>query len=198
MQASQSEEPCLHDPSNIGLRAFLKDATADKHNAIDTSFARFDFASQGGFVRFLAAHLLVWRELARPWQRVLARRLDIEAPDYRGMLEQDLRLSTGSREVDLPPLAPRSIACDVGLAYVLAGSRLGMSAIARLPSWGKAHGLGLGYMSDRRGVEIFRSLVILLDGPEGGALDRDLVLNSANACFDMFDEAVERMEGVEL
>jgi heme oxygenase len=185
-------------PRPESLRYFLKRETAIAHDNLDASFALYALDSRAGYVGFVIAHLIAWRALARHWTDALATLIAADAPDYAAMLEADLRDIVDGTVPDLPDLpnlpglSVETPASAAGLAYVLAGSRLGVTVIARQPTWGHVHGRGTRFMDDRQGTIIFRQLIAFFDSPAGLALDRAAALRSAREGFDAFAQAAEK------
>lgn len=174
-----------------GLRLFLKQQTAARHQQIDDSFDQFKLDTQQGYSGFLTAHCIAWSALADNWSEAVAHLLGTAAPDYAQMLLQDLAELGQPAAVGLPQVAVESPGCDAGMAYVLAGSRMGIGTINRKPHWGSSNGHNSRFLTDGQGADLFRGVIAYLDGPQGQALDQSLVLQSALQCFDVFGKAVE-------
>lgn len=185
--------PVVSTPSGsqTGLRSLLKQQTAARHQQIDDSFDQFRLDTQTGYTGFLTAHCIAWSALADDWSKAVAHLLGTAAPDYAQMLVQDLAELGRQATAGLPEISVETPACDTGLAYVLAGSRMGIGAINRKPHWGSSNGHVSRFLNDGQGADLFRGVIAYLDGPQGQALDQSLVLQSAHQCFDVFGAAVE-------
>jgi heme oxygenase len=185
--------PVLGTPPGpkTGLRSFLKQETAARHQQIDDSFDQFKLDTQEGYSGFLTAHCIAWSALADDWSKAVAHLLGTAAPDYAQMLVQDLAELGPPAAACLPEVAVECPACDAGMAYVLAGSRMGFGAISRKPHWGTSNMHESRFMKDGQGADLFRAVIAYLDGPQGQALDQSLALQSAHQCFDVFGAAVK-------
>jgi heme oxygenase len=175
--------------SQRGLRAFLKKKTAENHEALDNIFAGFCLDEEKGYQDFLSAHYVAWSAMSSYWVDALENTLEIQAPGYSALLAADLEdMRDGGAEA-LPTLSVKKPLSDAGLAYVLAGSRLGIGAIARQPTWGNLNRRASRFISDSQGIDIFRRLTAYFDGTQGHLIDRDMALQSAHDCFDAFAAA---------
>lgn len=83
-----------------------------------------------------------------------------------------------------------------GVAYVLAGSRMGIAAIRRQPNWGVNHGRAQAYLSDDSGGPVFRALVDWMKGLDGSSIDRDRALVAARETFGLFRDGLEQARKV--
>lgn len=182
--SAKSRPSCRH-----GLRAYLKAETTSKHEALDRLYAAFRLEEKDGYAEFLSAHCVAWSAMSARWADAIGNILGIEAPDYLSLLVNDLQDIGEAGPAVLPVLASREPRSDSGLAYVLAGSRLGIGAIARQPNWGILNQRATRFIADSRGIDIFRKLAAYLDGPQGDLIDREMALQSANDCFDTFAAA---------
>lgn len=110
------------------VRHFLRQATADQHALVDEAFAAFDLSDPASYGAFLAAHARVLPEAediiakAALWQEW--------TPRARLLLE-DLKALGQPCGQPLAPLRVEDPASQWGMLYVLEGSRLGGSLLAK-------------------------------------------------------------------
>jgi len=180
------------------LRSCLKAGTDSQHKELDSLFQSLDLTDRHGFAVFVAAHLIGWRAAWQVWSSFAADRLEMTLLDYPAMMSADLA-DLGFDAARLPKLAlaENGLCADgvhraAGIAYVLAGSRMGISAIRRQPNWGTDHGRADTYLSDDSGGRFFRALLDWMNGPEGHAIDRDRALDAARGTFGLFRAALEQ------
>lgn len=168
----------------------LREATGAAHVRLDVSFGSLDLISAAGETRFLVAHAIGVGSLYGDFSRFCRDTLEFACPDYPDMLRLDL-LERGIDTGALPRLDFEYRADDklasCGIAYVMAGSRLGMALIRRAPYWGKLHGHRSRYMEDERGHAVWKAMVPLLRA--------ETVASQANAAaisaFDLFSRAFD-------
>lgn len=184
-----------HVSAAENLRGFLKRETAAKHDYLDSIFAGFELETLAGYAGFLSAHYIAWNAMSDAWSAALRDLIGFEAPDYAAMLRDDLRDVGVADLADLPNLTVRPCESQAGLAYVLAGSRLGIGAIARQPNWGGRNDTGHRFLTDPQGANIFRTLIARFDRSDDGEFDPQLALEAANACFDAFVSAAQSVHG---
>ena len=177
-----------------GLREYLRDSSRDAHAAVDASFGSLDLTRRDDYQRFLAAHYMA----ALPLQPLLAgfaeRHLDMAAPDYPALLEEDLA-GLGVEPKRLPRLSVDLID-ESAASYVLAGSRLGMSMIRRQGYWGAATGRPSAYMEDDRGIVVWRRLLTWFAEQRMNPEVAAQTLEAARRCFDLFGSAFAVSKGV--
>jgi len=174
------------------LLGVLREATGPSHERLDGAFGSLDLARRDDLARFLRAHLMGLTPLFESFRRYVRDTLTLPCPDYPAMLRDDLaalgdEALTGSI---LPrPAAIDQTGADAGVAYVVAGSRLGLTVIRQRGYWGAAEGFRSSYMEDTGGHAAWKALVPRLralrpDNPEGEAARA-----AALASFDTFARA---------
>lgn len=184
-----SENSCRSD-----LRSYLRAQTRPEHDALDTAMSRFDLETERGYRAFLATNLLAWSCLAGHWESFLAETLRTDAPDYCALLEQDLAELGSDNANGLPPISPPHIACPGGMAYVLAGSRMGMATIRKRPNWGARTGRARRFVEDRAGPNLFRTVIAHLESLPQDKASRAASAESATLTFDIFRCALEQVK----
>jgi heme oxygenase len=124
-------EPISRDPLST-LHRSLRAATRSDHLAVDRLIGQLDLARREGYGRLLSIHHAVLQVLKSEW-----RPEDLD--DFRAMSR---RLQNDLRVLGFPTANPQSMLCtplaegnNLGIAYVIRGSRLGSSVLRpRIPS----------------------------------------------------------------
>ena len=119
----------------MSAHAELRAATASDHEAVDAAFERFDLGEPGSYADFLTAHA---RALP-PVEAALAARGGPPVRPRAPLLYADLAALGRAPPPVLPVAAPRTEAEAFGMAYVIEGSRLGGSMLARRIGAGLPH-----------------------------------------------------------
>lgn len=150
----------------------------------------FDLETEEGLHAFLATNFVAWSCLAKHWGSFLANTLGVEAPDYPQLLRQDLDELSGCHAA-LPALTMAyDITAPEGMAYVLAGSRIGMATIRKRPNWAAHSGLAQRFMNDNSGPDIFRAVVAHLNSLPEADGTWSAATRSAEQTFELFVEAL--------
>jgi heme oxygenase (biliverdin-IX-beta and delta-forming) len=146
----------------------LRAATAADHEIVDSAFSAFDLSNPGDYGRFLRAHA---RALPSIETAVSGMDLPVKLRPRSAMLAADLDMLGATDPGPSPFPAPGDQAEAFGMAYVIEGSRLGGSLIARtLPDGAPASYLSAGHL---RGE--WRAFLDAFDhaaGDDGTWLDR--------------------------
>ena len=165
----------------------LRAATADKHEAVDATFARYDLADAGDYAAFLTAHARVLPAV----EHALA---DVEAlPSFAPRTPQlAADLSALDRLMPAPDMVspPASDAAAWGMLYVIEGSRLGGAFLARaVPD-----PLPKAYLSAAHERGGWRQLLQSLDAAaaNGGGMWVHDAIAAARATFDLYAAAANR------
>lgn len=168
----------------------LREATRDRHDAVDAAFARFDLADVECYRAFLEAHarallpvetaLAGWSELF-PEGTVAPRGLALAAD------LSDLGVAADGLE-RLPPPRIEEPEAAWGAAYVLEGSRLGAALLVR--AVGGA--LPRRYLASAHPQGAWQKFLKSLNGFIYRDDQAALAIASAERVFDMFTEAVLR------
>lgn len=172
------------------VRGLLRLETADAHDRIDAAYGALAIESEADFTTFLAGHYIAWSCLTPRWSRFVGNTLNLSAPDYAGMIAADLDELPGANRAALALPAFEVPACDLGLAYVLAGSRLGNTVIRRRDNWGKSRGLAQRFLEDDRGAAIFRGLCAHLQAQQLSAYAAERCIASARQTFALFSRSL--------
>lgn len=170
------------------MHQLLREATHAAHESLDGMFGSLDLTSREGYARFLSAHLIGMRALQAPFRRFVADELGLDAPDFVGMLEEDLA-AIGLNPDALPSIAMASEMEASGITYVISGSRLGLAMIRKQEYWGKQAGTATSYMEDTNGLAVWRALVAWMNGHTPGATEAEAISAAARHAFDVFRQA---------
>lgn len=109
-------------------------------------------------------------------------------PDYPAMLREDL-VELKANGDPVPPHNGQAADPQPGIAYVIAGSRLGLAMIRKHGYWGRAHDLPSRYMEDLQGQAIWKELARRLDTTVLPPADADVQCQAAVAAFETFHTA---------
>lgn len=176
--------------ARTGLIAFLRAATADAHQGLNSRFSSLPLDQEDGYRRFLIGHAIGWAALGPELRDLAATVPDVDAPDYQAMLAADLA-DMGVDAAALPQVRAAASECPAAVAYVLAGSRMGIAMIRRQPNWARENGRAGRYLADPSGPDLFRGLRDWMDGPAGASIDRDAAARAACGAFTVFAEAFD-------
>jgi len=170
----------------MSARTALRASTADKHDAVDTAFGRFDLSDPGAYGAFLTAHARALPAV----ERVLGacRTLPAFAP-RTDALRADLAALGLPMPDPLPLAPPEDDAAAFGALYVIEGSRLGGAMLAKqIPA-----GLPRDYLSAVHQPGGWRAFGDVLDRAEkaGGPGWIDRAVAAAEATFDLYAEATK-------
>ena len=169
------------------LRSFLRAETASDHERVDAAFGAFDLQDRAGYAGFLRAHHAALGGLPP-----LAP-LGLPPVDQRPLLEADLEGLGLALPTPLPRLRLADEAEALGAYYVLVGSRLGARVLSsELEAGARPHAAHNQYLSDLGAEDAWRSLRIVLSGPD--PFDRARVLAGARATFSHFEAAARSCE----
>ncbi|CAN5325060.1 N/A [soil metagenome] len=163
------------------LRMALRAATAVDHEAVDAAFSRFDLTSLESYTQFLLAHA---RALG-PLETAVAGIWSASRERYP-LLASDLA-DLGVESSSDGALVLSGEAAAWGVIYVLEGSRLGGSILAKCV----ADGLPVRYLSAAHEDGSWRQFAEALElagGSEGGAW-RDAAISGAKSAFARFAKA---------
>ncbi|WP_236711197.1 heme oxygenase-like domain-containing protein [Novosphingobium barchaimii] len=149
-------------------------------------------SGRSDLARFLAAHAIGLAPLFPAFRGFVEERLGLECPDYPAMLRADLA-ALGIDVAALPVVdVPAEITGDdaaAGVAYVVCGSRLGLTMIRQRGYWGEAEGFRSAYMTDGRGHEAWKALVPTLRGGTFTPAQAEAARAAALAAFAVFTGA---------
>ena len=180
------------------LRFSLREQTAKDHAEIEALFETLDLSREAGMAAFLAAHASVLAAFRHHLRGRIPRSM-IAGALIEKACNLDALISTDLVTLGYPPAVPRAALPSaplhpLGLAYVVAGSRLGAKLLRR-------H----AYRSDSARV---RAACTYLQAPEGDALwpafvghlrthvysehESREILSSASAGFRCFETAFYR------
>jgi heme oxygenase len=177
-----------HGPQS-GLRQALRAGTRDAHARIDSALPSLAFADPLLYVAFLRWHAAIVPPLEDALQEAGIARLVPDWAERRRtpVLMADLRaLGTACP----PPLAlevPRQDAALIGTAYVLEGSRLGGTALARtVPA--PMRPAATAYLEHGAGSRLWPRFVEIIDALPG--IDTLAATAAANHTFALFETAM--------
>lgn len=157
----------------------MRAATADAHDDLDRAFEAFDLNQLDGFDAFLRVHQTAMTAVAPVFERFVHDELAMAAPDYPAMLAADLGGSANPHAV-----APADLD-GVGAAYVVAGSRLGLSVLRK-----RGFARPSRYMEDREGLAVWRALTAWMAAQPADAAQQRRAEASARAGFEVFSRAL--------
>lgn len=168
----------------------LRGATQASHESLDRKLGALALDEQDSYTHFLSVHFAGISPLFAAFDRFVSDELAIDAPDFPEMLRADLS-ELGIDAGSLRRLEKHPDAQGAGLAYVIAGSRLGVAAIARGGYWGKSHECASRYMTDTKGLAIWRALVPFLQNGTYSPTRTRHACDAALAGFATFEAAFE-------
>ncbi|MEL6914542.1 MAG: biliverdin-producing heme oxygenase [Pseudomonadota bacterium] len=167
------------------LRWVLRDATGEDHRRLDALVADLDLGTEAGLVPFLRANALAYGALL-PADPALhghvSRRL--------ALIDTDLAALGAGRPASMDALAAPAQAAALGFRYVIAGSALGGTVLARIHAGGgNARVLAAGrFLGDTELMALWRAVIVEL-GAYGGP--HAPVIEGARQCFRLFERCFE-------
>lgn len=173
------------------MRQLLRHATASSHEALDQRFGSLDLTDRDDYARFLGAHFIGIAALAPTVRAFAADALGVAMPDYPALLADDLD-ALGVPAARLPRVIVPPALEPAAVAYVVAGSRLGIAGLSRLPSWGSRHAVARAYMEDVEGLHLWRALLGWMAARPLAPAAGEALVASAEAAFAVFAEAFAR------
>jgi len=177
------------------LLSHLRDATRTSHEVLDAAFGSLNMADRGDYVRFLSGHAIGLAPMFEPFRSFVEDELGMVCPDYPGMLRDDLaRLDVDART--LPRVAVQGELSPIGTGYVVSGSRLGLTVIARGGSWGTEHGVPSSYMADTQGLAVWKAAAARLKQDDLSEDDAAPERAAAIAAFETFRAAFDASAAV--
>ncbi|MDP1028512.1 biliverdin-producing heme oxygenase [Sphingomonas sp. KR1UV-12] len=160
----------------------LRAATSASHDRVDAAFGGYDLTDPIAYAAFLTAHA---RALPAA-EAVLARHDELPAWRERtSLLAADLADLDLSTPVPLPFTLPERPGAAWGALYVIEGSRLGGTMLAR----GVPAALPSRYLAARHLSGEWRALLAAIDARGADAVWRDGLLAGAHATFDLYSQA---------
>lgn len=170
------------------LLSIYRVATRDSHDSLDAAFGSLDLSSRADYIRFLCGHAMGLGSVFACFRRFVEEDLHLACPDYPAMLSEDLT-KLGFEAHDLRPVSPAGEVSPSAAGYVIAGSRLGLAALARNGYWGRINALPSTYMEDQEGLTIWKHAAAKLkqEFPDEAHGERESIC--AIAVFDTFRDA---------
>ncbi|MET1756774.1 heme oxygenase [Novosphingobium sp. RD2P27] len=170
------------------LLSLYRAATKGSHDSLDAAFGSLDLSNRADYVRFLRGHAMGLASIFDGFRRFVEEDLHLACPDYPAMLADDLT-KVGVDARDLRSVSPAGEVSQRAAGYVIAGSRLGLAALARSGYWGRTHALPSTYMDDRQGLAIWKHTAAKLKQvvPDEARAERES--SSAITVFDTFRDA---------
>lgn len=170
----------------MSVRFSLRDATHDRHEALDAHFAALDFEKREDYAAFLTAQAAAILPYEQALDHAGAAQVipEFEASRRAPALLADL----DALAVALPdPIAIQPLLGEpdiLGASYVLEGSRLGAKMLVR----GVADGLPTAFLSHQGGIG-WKKFVALLEQKLASPVDRAVAERAALRTFDDFTRA---------
>jgi heme oxygenase len=183
-------EPCVNS-----VRAFLKAATADSHNRIESRYGAIFDVDESGYGRFLSATARAVLSLERALTEGAAEIpiADWEARSRTPALTADL--ADLGLDVPQPSAAPpgRDESFRFGVLYVLEGSRHGTRQLARaaLTSRSPVVRSATRYLRQGEAQRLWPSFVAQLEASPAVRSDPAGAARGATAAFSAFDDALD-------
>lgn len=183
------------------LRVFLRTRTRDAHEAVDAAFAALDLTERRQYALFLtcSARALSGIETALDVSpATLSLVADWPARRRMPALADDL----AELGLPLPPSLPAPAFDDpascLGALYVLEGSRLGASFLARRVAESPDAELRAAtrYLNHGSGSSLWPRFLAVLSGDGAQSLDRRAILDGAHRAFRCFQDAAPLAEAV--
>lgn len=182
--------PDVFPPDTPDLLTALRTATTASHEALDASFGALDLSSRAGYARFLRAHALGLAPLFGAFRDTIERELALPCPDYPALLAADLAALGDPRIEPAPPLPLLAEAgAGLGVAYVVCGSRLGLSVLRQRGTWGETNGIATAYITDPHGHAAWKALVPRLRRTDATTPESGTARAAALSSFDSFARA---------
>lgn len=178
--------------------AALREATGTAHARLDAAFGALQLDRQEDLVRFLRGHAIGIAATFAPFRAFVEDELGLTCPDYREALAADLA-ALGEADAALPAISTPWLAdrgAALGLAYVVAGSRLGLAVLRKRGYAGRAMGRRSRYMEDESGVVIWRVLLGQMREHDLSPAQIAAACTAALATFACFERAFELSTGI--
>jgi heme oxygenase len=183
--AGQQDPAAAAPDATRGIRWFLRDATAARHEVVDGLGSAHRLDTPEAYAAFLRAHA---RALPGVEQALEAGGIATSLPDWpararRAALAADLDALNTPAPAAAPAALPQGEAALLGAAYVLEGSRFGNGMLSKQV----AEGLPRAYLSHRASWPAFLAVL------EARLADRALwpaAAAGALAAFDAFQAAL--------
>lgn len=173
-------------PEIRSVRSLLRATTAPDHDRVDTAFAGFDLADPDGYRRFLIAQAGPVAAVEAAIDACGPLALVPDWPERRraGLIAEDLA-DLGSAMPAADPFALAGEAAMLGALYVLEGSRLGGSVLARnIPME-----LPARFMRCPPAPNRWRALIATLEQALVTRDRIDIATGAARAVFDRFERS---------
>ena len=180
--------------NGIGLRESLKFGTTDQHTSVDCLISKLELSSSSGYAAFLSLHAKV----LLPIEQWLERHgVEAELPDWSERRRSSALLDDLAQlGIPAPPYACRghlTLAATppvrAGVLYVIEGSRLGSTVLARrLDPGGTA--FPTSFLLHGRGQDLWPRFVEWLNRQEFDAAGTGIALNAARKVFEIYREAM--------
>ena len=169
----------------------LRESTRSAHEGLDAAFSRLDLAQARDYETFLRAHFIALAPLQTVYHDFCRQTLDLSPPDLLALLRRDLA-DLDVETQSLPTLTAEDaiLAAPAGLAYVLAGSRLGLTVIGKQPHFGADANAPSRFMDDTEGLGVWRTLSAWLKRQPGTGEQADAAVASATGTFVHFHAAL--------
>ena len=163
---------------------FLRAATRDGHEGVDSAFSRFGIDKPSGYARFLQAHARVLPQA----ERLLAPASLLERWQGRaGALAADLAALNVPSPPALEFALPEGKGARWGAIYVVEGSRLGGAVLSRMVP----PGLPTAYLGATHPSGAWRDLLGRIDAADTGPAWRTDAAAGANAMFEAYRMAAD-------
>ncbi|MEO5598991.1 MAG: biliverdin-producing heme oxygenase [Novosphingobium sp.] len=178
----------------MSAHAFLRAATSAAHDQVDALLSDYDLGDPANYGRFLGIQAAVFLPIEQALDAAGAAAVIPDWPDRRrgALLCEDI--AALGIELPAPIEAPKFTTSDgiLGGVYVLEGSRLGGSMLARSVGAGLPQRFLSG--SPLRGG--WKSLLSLLEHNLQSVVQREQAANSAIQTFGCFFRAASISEGI--
>lgn len=168
-----------------GVKA-LRDTTRHDHNRVDAVFSKFDLSNPDSYTSFLTAHCLALPVL----ERIISSQQELPVVRNRmPLLASDMATMRQPMPDPLHFESCTSGGAQWGILYVVEGSRLGSTVLARRVG----PGLPVGYLSAQHQAGEWHSIRQAIDEQAarfGSSWIADAI-TAAATCFGLFRRAAE-------
>ncbi|TYC86402.1 biliverdin-producing heme oxygenase [Novosphingobium sp. BW1] len=174
------------------MLSHLRTVTRASHDRLDAAFGALDLSAADDCARFLSAHAIALKGLSTPFRRFVEEELDVPCPDFPAMLAADLTERGLAMEALLSPEPDPAVHAPcggAGVAYVIAGSRLGNAVIRAEGYHGRDTGLPSRYMEDDTGHAVWKALSTWARARSFGQSEARAIEAAALATFAHFETA---------
>lgn len=149
-------------------------------------FGLLDLLDRTDYTRFLATHAIAMMACQTVLAKFVSHELGLVPPAFAALLRQDLT-ALGVAPEALPRLTLAPETDPVGLAYVILGSRLGLTVLRQRGFWGdQPDARTSAYMSDDSGLALWRGLVGWMRHRVFAEPAIEAACAGAEATFDLF------------